>query len=797
MEFYIKQNSTLPILKMEIIKDGRSDFNLNSFLSGSSTFLISLYDKSNDKFSFASKECFVTSEYSEFEGKDLYYLNYQFTNKDTLKTGRYEVQVSITSEQGVILLPLQEKYYVNVLESFSLNDLGYNTLYTSNLPCCGFQETFGIDGITLEAYYYSGSLIIDYVLTTIKTYNQDIRVDFTNVLEVFTGDPIEITTGVTISLGQTRGITQIIFSGYDYDNLTQKSYLKNVIINENILDTVFNFDETLIFNTPAPTAAPTSTPTPTVTSTVTPSVTNTSTVTSTVTATLTKTPTQTQTSTKTPTPTPSQTKTSTPTQTQTKTSTPTQTSTQTTTSTSTPTSTITQTITPTNPCVEYVTDEFGNFILTENGNYIISELNPCITPTPTKTTTPTVTPTNTETPANTPSQTASQTPTLSENLSPQPTSTNTPTPTLTPTNTETPTNTPTQTLTNTPTNTETPTATQTKTLTNTPTNTKTPTQTVTPTNTETPTQTVTPTNTETPTSTPTLTPTNTNTLTVTPTNTNTQTNTPTVTQTPSQTPPIVISENDILFITSGSSASINRLWRWNQGTLTSDLLVENFPTGGLQRNYSDITHTTTKLWRGGGSATILEYDITLSPFTISYNRTITSPFVLGEGLAVRESGGNNILIVNSGNTADAQGGVYELDITTNTASSTFKFSFDPTGICFGDIALSTNNKLIAMVRTGTTTFDYNIFQYDYNTGVRELIVVPSPTFKTKNSFFVYSSGLYVFKAGSTAIASPSRTEQINVNSPYNFQGSSYQFWLGTAINGTSQLQSTFTRNFIV
>ena len=49
MEFYIKQNSTLPILKMEIIKDGRSDFNLNSFLSGSSTFLISIYDKSNDE----------------------------------------------------------------------------------------------------------------------------------------------------------------------------------------------------------------------------------------------------------------------------------------------------------------------------------------------------------------------------------------------------------------------------------------------------------------------------------------------------------------------------------------------------------------------------------------------------------------------------------------------------------------------------------------------------------------------------------------------------------------------------
>ena len=429
MEFYIKQNSTLPILKMGIIKDGRSDFNLNSFLSDTSTFLISLYDKLNDKFLFASKECFVTSEYSDFEGKNLYYLNYQFTNKDTLKTGRYEVQVSITSEQGVILLPLQEKYYVNVLESFSLNDLGYNTLYTSNLPCCGFQETFDVDGITLDAYYYSGSLIIDYVLTSTKIYNQDIIVDFTNVLEVFTGDPIEIITGVTISSGQTRGITQIIFSDYEYDNLTQKSYLKNVKINENVLDTVFNFDESVVFNTPAPSATPTKTPTGTAIPTSTPTSTVTPSATPTITPTNTKTQTVTPTNTKTQTSTPTVTKTQTSTPTVTKSPTQTITPTNTVTNTQTPSSTPTQTITPTNPCVEYITDEFGNFILTENGDYVISEINPCITPTPTKTTTNTTT----QTPTNTPTESLTPTPSVTEN----------PTPTVTPTNTETPTNTPT------------------------------------------------------------------------------------------------------------------------------------------------------------------------------------------------------------------------------------------------------------------------------------------------------------------------------------------------------------------
>jgi hypothetical protein len=85
-----------------------------------------------------------------------------------------------------------------------------------------------------------------------------------------------------------------------------------------------------------------------------------------------------------------------------------------------------------------ITDELGNLILTEEGDYIVSELNPCITPTPT----PTITQTSNPTPTPTPSITETSTPT--------PTPTTTETPTQTPTNTETPTQTPTNTLTPTP-----------------------------------------------------------------------------------------------------------------------------------------------------------------------------------------------------------------------------------------------------------------------------------------------------------------------------------------------------------
>jgi hypothetical protein len=379
MEFYIKKNATLPVLKVEICKDGRSDFNLNSFLDSNNTFYISLFDKTIDKILFSSKECFVTTEVSPFEGKTLYYLNYQFTNKDTIKEGRYEVQISAPSENGVILLPLQEKFYVNIIDSFSADNSSFSDLYSLNLPCCGFQETFDVDGLTLDAYYRSGSLIIDYVLTSTKVYNQDIRVDFTNVLEVISGTTIEIITGVTISSGQTRGLTQVIFSEYDYNNLTQSSLLSNVEFINTVPDTLFNFEGNVIFNTVPPTQTPTRTPTPTVTPTNTTSVSLTPSITASITVSVTTT------------------------------NTPSVTPTNTTTNTNTPTTT--PTITATNT--------------------------PSVTPTNTPTNTPSVTHTNTATQTNTPTPSNSS-PNVSQSPTPSITPTNTVTPTVTPTSGATP-----------------------------------------------------------------------------------------------------------------------------------------------------------------------------------------------------------------------------------------------------------------------------------------------------------------------------------------------------------------------
>jgi len=65
MEFFIQQNSTLPILKMDFVLDGR--------------------------------------------------IYYKWTQKDTNKKGRYKGQFSIILEDGELIAPIREDLYINII----------------------------------------------------------------------------------------------------------------------------------------------------------------------------------------------------------------------------------------------------------------------------------------------------------------------------------------------------------------------------------------------------------------------------------------------------------------------------------------------------------------------------------------------------------------------------------------------------------------------------------------------------------------------------------------------------------
>jgi hypothetical protein len=282
MEFFIKKNATLPLLKMAVVRDGRNDYNnMMDFIEQSSIFfsMVSV-DTGIPKIS-TRPAGFVSVEELDPNADPEYFVYYQFSPRDTNKVGRYQAQFLFRNDQGTMILPIREELYINVQESFIADDLEYSSCYVIDFPCC----------------------IVDPIPAPTTTT--------TTTIDVVTDTPTPTPT-LTPTVTPTTSVTAT----------------------PTITPTVTPTETPTNTPTITPTETPTNTPTPTITPTETP--TNTPTITPTETPTNTPTPTITPTETVTNTPTPSITTTITPTPTITPTETPT----------NTPTPTITPTPTP-------------------------------------------------------------------------------------------------------------------------------------------------------------------------------------------------------------------------------------------------------------------------------------------------------------------------------------------------------------------------------------------------------------------------------------------------------------------
>lgn len=115
MDFYIKKNATLPILKMAFIKDGRSDF--KSFMEDIESYAIyfSMFDEKTGIPKIMAAQADIVSLINASNTE--YYIYYQFTERDTNISGRYRGEFLLKSSEGDLILPLREELYINVLDS--------------------------------------------------------------------------------------------------------------------------------------------------------------------------------------------------------------------------------------------------------------------------------------------------------------------------------------------------------------------------------------------------------------------------------------------------------------------------------------------------------------------------------------------------------------------------------------------------------------------------------------------------------------------------------------------------------
>jgi hypothetical protein len=236
MEFFIKKNATLPLLKLQIVKDGRSDYNNFMELLETSTIFFSMINSETGIPKITSRPGgFVEKIFDDPNAEPEYYIYYQFTKQDTSIEGRYEGQFLVKTFDGNVILPIREKLYIYVQESFIADDLEYNTCYTSTFPCCGnpdIVENPNENTITIVPQYYPSSIGVLYTATSRYPVDTDITVTFKNVLGVTTGDPIIINSSVSIYTGSKEGITELIIDD-DFNRLNLYTLFSDIILTDN------------------------------------------------------------------------------------------------------------------------------------------------------------------------------------------------------------------------------------------------------------------------------------------------------------------------------------------------------------------------------------------------------------------------------------------------------------------------------------------------------------------------------------------------------------------------------------
>lgn len=128
MEFIIKKGSVNPVLRMELIKDGRYDFKKSMIDNAIQDSVVKFYMKDVEtgllKVAKADADIVLAQE----EGcEEKYILQYKWKERDTKKEGTYEGWFEINfngnlKEEGVdypsgkMIVPIQEKLQIIILD---------------------------------------------------------------------------------------------------------------------------------------------------------------------------------------------------------------------------------------------------------------------------------------------------------------------------------------------------------------------------------------------------------------------------------------------------------------------------------------------------------------------------------------------------------------------------------------------------------------------------------------------------------------------------------------------------------
>jgi hypothetical protein len=119
MEFFINKGATLNVLKLELIQDGRNDFNKFHEKIQNANIYFSMTDVVTGVKRIAKKLTGIqqVEPATDCVG-DEFYIIYQFTERDTAVGGRYvgQFEIDFLDGTGTLLAPIREELFINILE---------------------------------------------------------------------------------------------------------------------------------------------------------------------------------------------------------------------------------------------------------------------------------------------------------------------------------------------------------------------------------------------------------------------------------------------------------------------------------------------------------------------------------------------------------------------------------------------------------------------------------------------------------------------------------------------------------
>ena len=121
MEFFIRKDSIEPVLKMQLVQDGRNEFkHFHEKVSNSSIYFSMRDVKTGIPKVLNKKANIVSKTKTSPNAPTEYYIYYKWIKRDVNKVGRFEGQFVIYfhDDNTELIVPIREDLYITISDSF-------------------------------------------------------------------------------------------------------------------------------------------------------------------------------------------------------------------------------------------------------------------------------------------------------------------------------------------------------------------------------------------------------------------------------------------------------------------------------------------------------------------------------------------------------------------------------------------------------------------------------------------------------------------------------------------------------